>query len=143
MKKATYLIILFFATIAVTKGQTSNAKREVAAAVESLNSAMITPNKAMLEGIVASGLSYGHSSGLVQNKTVFIDDLINGPFDFLTINISDQTIEVIGEVAIVRQIFASSYKNKGVPGDLKIGNMLVWHKEDGKWKLLARQAFKL
>jgi hypothetical protein len=33
--------------------------------------------------------------------------------------------------------------NAGVPTEIRIGNLMVWRKEGGIWKLLVRQAFKI
>jgi hypothetical protein len=48
-----------------------------------------------------------------------------------------------GKNAIVRHIVTAKAVNKGTPLDLKFGNILVWQKKHGKWKLLARQGYKL
>lgn len=88
-------------------------------------------------------MSYGHSGGKVQNKAEFVEDLLHDTFDFLTVNTSNQKIMVSGKNAIVRHTFTAKASNAGTPVDLNIGNLLVWRKENGQWKLLARQAFRL
>lgn len=120
-----------------------SAEKEVAAAVDSLSRAIVDPEKGLLQRLTADELTYGHSSGLVQNKDEFIDDLINGDFDFSAVNTPDQNIYVEGETAIVRQIFSAEATNAGEPIDIRLGNVLVYQKQNGEWKLLARQAFKL
>lgn len=129
-------------TVAISGG-TDEDESAVAAAVDSLNKGILDPEKNLLEKIASQGLSYGHSGGKVQNKAEFVDDLINGSFDFQTINITNQTIKVAGDNAIVRHTFTAKATNAGAPVDLNIGNLLVWRKESGQWKLLARQAFKV
>jgi hypothetical protein len=123
--------------------ETGTAEREVAAAVEILNNAIINPEKSVLESITADEVTYGHSSGLVQNKEEFIDDLINGDFDFSSVNVSNQSIHIKDETAVVRQIFSAEATNAGDPIDIRIGNVLVYVKQNSQWKLLARQAFRL
>ena len=115
----------------------------VAAAVDSLNKGILDPEQALLENIASEYLSYGHSGGKIQNKAEFVDDLLNGPFDFETVETADQVISLAGDNAIVRHTFISKASNAGEPVDIKIGNLLVWKKKDGQWKLLARQAFRL
>lgn len=124
-------------------GSSAEDESAVSAAVDSLNKGIVDPDKNLLENIASDGLSYGHSGGKVQNKAEFVDDLLNGSFDFQSVNILDQTIKVSGENAIVRHTFTAKATNAGVPVDLNIGNLLVWRKENGQWKLLARQAFKI
>lgn len=142
MKNIKYLFVLFmFAALAVNAQ--SKDEKAVAAAVETLNKGIIDPEKNLLENIVSEGLSYGHSGGKVQNKAEFIDDLFNGAFDFSSITPTDQVITISGKNAIVRHIFVAKATNAGVPTDIRIGNMMVWRKEGGNWRLYARQAFRL
>jgi hypothetical protein len=44
--------------------------------------------------------------------------------------------------AIVRHMAAVDYEDGGKAGSTKIGVLQVWVKQDGRWKLLARQAFR-
>ncbi len=124
---------------------TSSVKNEenLTGSVKALNAAIIDPTQESLDAIVADELSYGHSSGKVQNKKEFIDDLLHGSYDFTSIDILDQKITMAGETAIVRQIFDSEALNSGDPVHIHIGNMLIFQKQEGKWKLLGRQAFKI
>lgn len=120
-----------------------NDINDIAASVEALNNAMVNPENALFEDIIMEELSYGHSSGNVQNKEEFIDDLINGSFDFLEVGISDQTIDIIGQTAVVRHILSAKSAKEGAPVEIRIGVFLVFQNQNGQWKLLARQAFKL
>jgi len=117
---------------------------DVEKAVKALNDAIVNPEKSALEKLCSDKLTYGHSSGLVQNKDEFIDDLINGPFDFSSVTAPDQTIYLSGTTAIVRNIFFAQATKEGEPLDIKIGNIQVYEmSNNGQWQLLARQAFKL
>lgn len=135
-------IIFFFFLSAIVNAQ-SKQEKEVAAAIGSLYKAIIDTNKNMLEKLTADQLSYGHSSGKVEDKAAFVQGVLTGPFDFVTIDISNQTINLVGKTAIVRHIFTSKILNKGIPDTLKLGVLMVWQKQKGKWKLLARQAVKV
>ncbi len=135
MKKILSILVLVMA-VTVVKAQTKH-EIAVAAAVERLNKGILDPDKA------SEGLSYGHSGGKVQNKAEFVEDLLHGTFDFLSVNTSNQKITVSGKNAIVRHTFVAKATNSGNPVDLNIGNLLVWRKESGQWKLIARQAFKI
>lgn len=157
MKYFAFLSVFLFAIIGCTNEQPKEIIQEpfveevnvaeeeiaVAEAVNAFNEAMIKPDTETFSNLVSDGLSYGHSGGVIQNKVEFLDDIVNGTFKFLSPAISDQTIEIVGNNAVVRHIFTSEITNNGVPGELRIGNLQVWVKEDGKWKLLARQAYKI
>ena len=124
-------------------GTDPNAETDVAAAVETLNNALVDPNGELLKTLVMPQLTYGHSSGVIQNKEEFIDQLLHGTFDFLSVSTSDQTIDVSGNTAIVRHILSIQGTEGGPPASSKIGIMLVFQKKGGNWLLLARQAYKL
>ena len=148
-----FVLMAIFAVAACTQSENKSTESTmsasdadtsaVATAVDSLNKGILDPEKNLLENITSDGLSYGHSGGKVQNKAEFIEDLLNGPFDFQTVNIANQKIMMSGENAIVRYNFTAKATNAGVPVDLNVENLLVWRKGNGAWKLLARQAFRL
>lgn len=119
------------------------AEKQVAAAVESFRKALIDPTKENLDMLTARELSYGHSSGKLEDKATFIESLVSKLFDFVTVDLTQQTIKIIGDIAIVRHNLSGETNDGGKPGTAKIGVMQVWQKQQGKWKLLARQAFKL
>ena len=117
--------------------------KEVEASVNNLNAAMISKDKSTLDKLTADELSYGHSTGVVQDKSSFMNDILSGPTTFMKIEASGQTINLAEDIAIVRNTSSISGTSKGAPLDLKIGVLMIWKKQAGNWKLLARQGFKL
>lgn len=115
----------------------------VADKVEQLRKALIDPNRATLEKLTTPQLSYGHSTGLLQDQAAFIEALVSGSSDFVTISLSDQTISVVGNTAVVRHKLNGTNNDGGKPGVVKIAIMLVYVKQHNDWKLLARQAVKI
>ncbi len=119
-------------------------ENEITEVVAAFNKAMIDRDRKQLERLCSEHLSYGHSSGLIQNKAIFIEDLVNGPFHFLSINTPEQTILLDGDMAVVRHILEAEATRNGEPVDLRIGNVQIYKRaEDGSWKLWVRQAYKL
>ena len=120
-------------------------EQAIATAVNSLNQAMIDGNQILLDQVTSEKLSYGHSSGLVENKDAFITSIIDGIFGFTSIDLIEQTISISNNTAIVRHKFSAGTDNKGQePGKVNLAVMQVWQKEKGgKWVLLARQATKI
>ena len=47
------------------------------------------------------------------------------------------------DAAIARHIYSSESETDGKPASVRIGALQVWQKQDGSWKLLVRQGFKL
>jgi len=114
----------------------------VALAAERLRIAMIDPTPEALGQLVADELSYGHSGGRVDTKASFIGDLMNGKSDFVTIVITDQSIQVVDGVALVRHTLTADTNDSGKPGRVQIKVLGVWQKRGNDWKLLARQAVR-
>jgi len=141
VKKILFLFVFICAAVTHSFAQTSDEKA-VAKAIETLRVAMIDADTVVLKQIVSDKLSYGHSSGVVQNKTAFIAALATGQSDFVTIDLTGQTMTVSGDVAIVRHILAATTNDGGHPGTTKLAVLLVWQKIHGKWILLARQAVR-
>ena len=141
MKKFILGSFMIFCTILTVNAQSAN--QEVENAVEFLKQAMISGNQKDLESIASADLSYGHSSGKIQNKTEFVNGIASGASDFVSIDLSDQTIIVKGRTAIVRHKLYAKTNDGGKPGEVKLGIMLVFAKEGKAWKLLARQAYKI
>ena len=142
MKRLFFLLLVSAFAFNTLHAQTKE-ENAVAAAVESLRKAMIDPDKATLEKLTAPALSYGHSSGKVQDKAAFVDALVSGSSDFVTIDLSEQTIKITGNTAVVRHVLNGTNNDGGKAGVVKIAVLLVWVKESKEWKLLARQAVKL
>ena len=110
--------------------------------VETLTRLMINPDKAGLEAIAHPSLTYGHSGGKIENKAEFMDQLLSGRSDFKTIDLTEQTVNRVGDVATVRHILEAETFDGGKPGNVKLKILLVWVKDQDSWKLLARQAVK-
>jgi ketosteroid isomerase-like protein len=111
--------------------------------VEALREALLKADKAQLERLTAEQLSYGHSDGRVQNKTEFIDGVMTRKATVKSLTFPDLKIAVAGDAAIARHIYESESETDGKPNNVKIGILSVWQKQDGSWKLLARQGYKL
>ena len=104
---------------------------------------MIDADRTALENLTADSLSYGHSGGKVERKSDFVENIVSGKSDFVTINLSDQTISIVNNLAIVRHTLNATTNDGGKPGTVKIHVLLVWQKYKKEWKLVARQAVKL
>ena len=115
----------------------------VAQAVEKLRVAMISADRSQLEALTAPQLSYGHSAGVVESRTQFLDVVAGKRTVYKTITLSDQSLTMAGDNAIVRHVFSTDFESDGKPNSSRVGVMQVWHKQGGQWRLLARQAFRI
>lgn len=143
MKKilgATLFSLLLSGTCLAQNAET----KAVTDAVENMRLAMVSAKKADLDKVGDPALTYGHSSGRIENNAEFVDAIVTGKSTFVTLNLNEQTVQVDGDMAIVRHIMEAKTNDSGQPGEVKIGVILIFKKDNaGNWKLLARQAYKL
>jgi ketosteroid isomerase-like protein len=142
MKKIFLSLVALFSICFVANAQTKQ-ETAVGNAVEQLRKAMVDADSVMLDKLVSPKLSYGHSGGLIEGKTEFIQKIASGKSDFVTIEITEQTISISKDVAVVRHKLNAATNDNGKPGKVNLGILLIWQKQQGSWKLLARQAVKL
>ncbi|WP_310587117.1 nuclear transport factor 2 family protein [Tellurirhabdus bombi] len=143
MLKCLVFTLLATVTLMSAVGPKKDETDAVAQAVEKLRKAMIDPDKKALDAIASDKLSYGHSSGKIEEKAAFMEAFLSGNSDFKAITLTDQTITVVDNTATVRHTLSAETNDKGVAGKVKLAVLLVWVKQKGDWKLLARQAVKL
>lgn len=142
--KRIFLLLVASCLLQVTALAQTKAEKEVAAAVETLRKAMLDADKKTLENIAASELTYGHSNGKTEDKAAFVAAVTNPDFDYVSIDISDISIKIVDKnLAWVRHNFNSKTTSKGTPGAINISLLMVWQKQKGQWKLVARQGFRI
>lgn len=130
-------------TPAMNTNSTAKDEDDVAAATESLRRAMLAADRAVLDRLCADALSYGHSVGRIETKEEFIGANIADPPVWKSISLTDQTVRVSGDTAVVRHTMSAQAQRDGKVSAVKIGVLLIWQKQAALWKLLARQAVKL
>ncbi len=141
MKKFSLVVAVSLLFLTGIMAQTKSEKA-VAAAAEKLRVAMLSGNQQDLESVVMDELNYGHSSGMLDDKKLFLDKLVSGKSDFVEINITDQSVQVINKTGIVRHTLSARTNDNNKPGTVNLKILLVFVKDHGQWKLLARQAVK-
>lgn len=147
MKSLLLILVIIFSQLLHAQSEPGypegRVEKAVASAVDNLKAAMISGDRTQLENSVAEKLSYGHSSGHIDDQKEFVEKIASGKSDFVSIDLTEQTISISGKTAIVRHILKAKTNDGGKPGDVHLRVMLVWQKRSGKWILLARQAVKI
>ena len=111
--------------------------------VETLRQAIFEADKAKLAQVAADQLSYGHSDGRVETKDQFITGVMTRKQVVKSLAFPDLKVAVIGNAAVARHIYLAESELDGKATTTRIGALQVWQKQDGGWKLLARQGFRL
>jgi ketosteroid isomerase-like protein len=132
-------VIIIFNTVAMAQTKDEKAVTE---ALEHLRKAMVDADSTALTSLVLPQLSYGHSGGHVDDKAEFVQKIASGKSDFVTIDITEQNINIVKDVAVVRHKFHATTNDNGKSGTVDLSVLLIWQKQKKEWKLLARQAVK-
>jgi ketosteroid isomerase-like protein len=111
--------------------------------VDILRKATQEADKAKLEQVTSGQLSYGHSGGRVETKEQFINAVVTRKAVVKSLAFPELKVAVAGNAAIARHIWLSESELDGKTTTTRIGVLQVWQKQDGDWKLLARQGFSL
>ncbi|RYY68065.1 MAG: nuclear transport factor 2 family protein [Chitinophagaceae bacterium] len=137
----TFLVGLF-ALLTLSATAQKKALNDLKYALEVWRLAMISGDRGQLMQTTTPGLSYGHSSGLIETQEQFVEKLASGKSDFVSINISNETIQLYKNTAIVRHELNAETNDNGTPGTVKLKVLLVWVQQGNGWLLAARQATK-
>ncbi len=139
----TLLTLFLFFSISVAFAQ---AEKEVESAMQNLRTALLAEDANALKTLTSENLTYGHSGGVIESQEEFVAVFASKKSDYQKWDVSNQTISINGkDVAIVRHNVKAEILSTeaGTINKLDLGLLMVWVKEKGDWKLLARQAFRL
>lgn len=106
------------------------------AAVEALRKALEDGDGKVLAAILHDHLTYSHSDGRVWSKDVLLGN-VAGKKRYLAIATSEQTVDVLGEVGIVRHTY-DVVNNDDRKSTSHIKVLMCWTRADQSWRLLAR-----
>ncbi|RML44548.1 hypothetical protein ALQ97_01383 [Pseudomonas savastanoi pv. glycinea] len=141
MKKLTLLMAFLCLFTGYAAAATSD-ETDVAEAVDKLTQAMWHKDIKQLNALTADNLTYGHSSGTIQDKKAFIADIETGKRAFNELKMLNQKIILSGDTALVRNHFSAQAVNSGKVVPTEIENFQIWQKQNGQWLLIGRQAFR-
>ena len=111
--------------------------------VEILRKGILEADREKLAQVTSEQISYGHSDGRVETQEQFIKGVLTRKQTVKSLAFPELKISVVGPSAIVRHIYLSDSELDGKATTTRIGALQVWQKQDGAWKLLARQGFRL
>lgn len=123
----------------------SSKEAEVWKRVEALSNAVFaTKDSITMKDLVSEHVTYGHSGGNIENKQVMVHNASVSKTVYKNSELEKLSIDVNKKSAVVRHTFrAISVDEKGTETPLYLGLLQVWKKENGKWRLWARQAVKI
>jgi ketosteroid isomerase-like protein len=112
--------------------------------LEAFRAAQLAQDAKVLDGLCAPELSYSHSDAHIEDKATFITNATSGKSKVLSLEYKDPTIRVVGDTAIVRfHWIGKSQSQDGKISDTNLHILMIWQKQHGHWKLLARGSTKI
>jgi ketosteroid isomerase-like protein len=115
----------------------------VAKNTEAHRAALMAADAKALDALSAPELSYSHSDGHIEDKATFIANATSGKSKWLSLAYDDTTVRVVGDAAIVRFKFVGESQTGDKKNQSNLGILMVWQKQQGEWRLLARCSTKL
>lgn len=141
--KKIFVLFMLVSSVVVSEAQ-SSIENEVSQAVETLRKAMIEGNGEKLAELTAASLTYGHSSGKIEDQAAFIAALTDGNNKILKLTFTDQSIVIVENIATVRNTMDLDIQSgEDDPRSIHLIVLMTWMKVNGEWKLLSRQAARV
>lgn len=142
MKKLVFILFMSISSLIVSAQAGKDA--EVWTKVEALNKAIFeTKDSATIQELVAENVTYGHSTGLLENKPVMLHNAVNSAESYSNLSLERLSTTTAGPTVIVRYILRGDVSKGDDKYPLNIAILQVWGKNKGKWMLFARQAVKV
>jgi len=142
MKKWTLLLLPAVALSMAAAG--APAEKEVLAAMNTWKDATVAQDRAALEKLFHADLTFSHSSGLTMGKAEVLDYFTAANHKVDSIEFSDISVRIYGNVALVKCVVnsRSTVAGKG-SSSAHLAVLHVWVKGPQGWQLVARQPTKL
>jgi ketosteroid isomerase-like protein len=117
----------------------------VAKSLEAFRAAQFAHDAKGLEALCAEQLSYSHSDAHIEDKPTFIKNATTSASKFVSLEYKDPWIRVVGDDAIVRFHWVAESETipEGKKSSTNLHILMIWQKQAGEWKLLARASAKL
>lgn len=142
--KKTIIIALFSLTALAGFAQSKDEKDLVERTYLLSHTVFGTKDSLTLEDLFARQSTYGHSHGNLQTRAEAISSISKNKSVYKDTSMKILQVLVEGNTAVVRHLFqAKENKADGTVTPLNFTMLLVWVKEKGKWRLMARQAVPL
>lgn len=113
-------------------------------AVAALYRAMLGHDIPALSALLSDDCVYVHSTGLTESKAQFLDGVRDGLYVYDRVAPESQRIVVNGDMAMVYAIldFLGGPRGAGY-APTRLVTTLVWTWQDGRWRLILRQATRI
>ena len=108
--------------------------------VAQLHKALVAGDSVQLRNLTDSDLTYGHSSGAIEDRHTFVANALNT--DYQVVEFTEPDITISGPSAWVRGKLHIVLVAEGTENTIDLKVLYTFSKKDGYWKLLSRQAIR-
>jgi ketosteroid isomerase-like protein len=147
MKRTLLLAVVLVSVSLPTFAQDKKASNGVEQAVLKLEQqwedALINSDVAALEKIYDDSLTYTHSSGAVDNKSVYVGNIKSGVTKYQSMKRDDIKVSVYGNAALVTCHWEVHVLNRGNKIDTNARYIHVYVKQKDGWKMVAHQSTRI
>ena len=138
------LFVILFLIVSVASFSQSASVNQVWDRVEALTKAVFEAKDSVaLLDLVSSKVTYGHSAGVIEDKKTMIEKAVASKTSYKNIVFEKVSADVDGNTAVIRHNFKATTVENGTEAQLNLAILQVWRKENGKWRIWARQAVKV
>jgi hypothetical protein len=117
----------------------ANAKtdQEVLKINEACNAAELRADISAMDSCETEDFTHTHANGMVEHKAEYLKGVGSGAHKFLLLDLSDLHVRSYGTSAIVEGRIHLRANNSGKIADVNNHLMVVWVKQQGKWREAA------
>jgi hypothetical protein len=102
---------------------------------------MLTANRQLLDAVCMDEVAFGHTSGLLQTKAEFIDQVCHGDTRWNALEFRNPRNRIVGDCALSHFRFVGQNQRGTETNRLEFDVVLVWRWQDGRWQMLVRQGY--
>lgn len=108
-------------------------EKEVYAAYQAINTAMIEKDRAAMERYFDKNLTFTHMSGKKQTRKEFIGEIMDGTLNYFKVETKNYSISVNGDTAHMKVTHTLTAKVYGISGSWTMGGENTYKKRGGIW----------
>lgn len=133
-------ILLTFTLCAIAY---SADEQQIITAEKGWAAAVVAKDFARLDAMLTPDLIYAHSTGIIDDKTQYLEKMRTGKQNYAGIEHKSTTVRFHGDAAVAHSQIRMHGTNASGPFNDQLMMMHVWVKSKGKWLLAAHQTTKL
>lgn len=142
LSKMRNLLTVLFIIVGFQCFSQPTVEEKITQTLKEFHQALVKKNTISINQQTDKALSYGHSNGLVENKTELIKNLETGYISYQAYKEDSVQVQLNANMANVRFIADVKATLNGTPATYRLKVLEVWVKKGNRWVLFARQAVR-